>query len=132
MDPVGNATLAAGQLFGVLAQLEDGGRPDVGGELGVLGLVGEGSERTWSRHSGEEVGMSPPDGAGARRVHECRLVDHVRPGRECFGRQGRSRLKFVAYGDLGDLETLGTEPGQIGLLVLVPPALDDRLLAVVV
>ena len=132
VDPVSNTTLAAGQLLGVLAQLEDGRRPDVGGELGVLGFVGESSERARCRHPGEEVGMSPPDGAGARPVDEGRLVDHVRPRCECFLGQGRSRLKFVACRDLSDLEALGTESRQIRHLVLDPPALDDRLLLIVV
>lgn len=44
VDPVGNTTLQAGQLLGIVTKLEDGGRTDVGGELGVLGLIGEAAQ----------------------------------------------------------------------------------------
>ena len=114
------------ELLGVLAQLQDGGRPDVGGEFGVDGFVGEGAERTRGRDLFEEVGVPPPDGSRVVHVDESRLVDDVRSGRERIPGLLRPFFKLSSVGDLDDRETCGTELLQIVPLVLDPPTLDGR------
>src|ERR1035437_8961691 len=79
MDEFGRVALVAGELFGVLAELENRGGADLAGELGVLRFVGVAAEQTWFRGPGQEVGVSSPDRAFSAGLDEGSLGDQARP-----------------------------------------------------
>ena len=132
VEPLWLPALDPGQLVDVRADLDDGRRLDVPGELGVGHLVmpgAEGAVRLPGRviDAEEEVRVTAP---GA--VEEGRLVDDVRPVEH--GAEGelrglveagpRVRGRAVAR-DLDNPPAGCPEVGQVALLVLVPARLDE-------
>ena len=129
---LGLPALDAGQLVDVRADLDDGRRLDVPGELGVGHLVVPGTEGAvrlpWRViDAKQEVRVTAPG-----PIEERRLVDDVRPVEHRAERELRGlveagpcvRGRAVAR-DLDDPPATRPEVGQVARLVLEPARLDE-------
>ena len=136
VQPLGPDALDPLELVDVRADLEDGARLDVAGELRVGDLV---VVRPPARrlvrvvHPEQEVGV-----AAQRAIEECRLVDHVGASRHRVdGLRGGGAELLAAVGDravLLDLDDVAAGRAQLreeARLVLEAPSADDVELRVV-
>ena len=130
VQPLGTDILDPLELVDVRADLEDGARLDVAGELriGDLVVVRAPARRPLGRvHPQQEVGM-PAEGA----VEEGRLIDHVGAGGhrlDGHGGRGTESLAAIRRRPVGrDLDHVAARRAQIGeepRLMLEAAATDD-------
>ena len=128
VHPLGREPLDRGQLLHVRADLQQRGRPDVAGELGVHHLVAPGAETAGPLDPDQEVRQPEPP-----PVEERGLVDDVvaaldglasGPGR---GLQSRPPVGQAAVlRDPGHSPARRLQPGEIAPLVLLA-ALRDQV-----
>ena len=112
---LGLGALEAGDLLGVEAELQDGRRLHLAGQLGVLGLVAPGPEAAGAIDLAEEVGVTPPQHV-VPLVEEGGLEDDVGAvshGLRCLGLSLAEGVEAIGagggLGDLDDVEALGLE-----------------------